>query len=92
MTDSIVERLTSYVASLEYQDLPSEAMHQVKRLVIDSMGCALAASDAAPLRGPRPCPRCARFVPATLLGTTDTITPDMAAVVNGAMVRYLDPP
>ena len=28
--------------------------------------------------------------PATLLGTHETSTPDMAAFVNGAMVRYLD--
>ena len=43
MTDPIVERLTSYAASLEYEDLPSEVVHQVKRLVdsIDSMGCAI---------------------------------------------------
>ena len=53
MTDPIVERLTSYVAGLEYEHLPSEVVHQVKRLVIDSMGCGLAASDAAPVRAAR---------------------------------------
>ena len=53
MTDPIVERLTRYVASVEYEDLPSDVVHQVKRLVIDSMGCGLAASDAAPVRAAR---------------------------------------
>ena len=91
MTDPIVERLTSYAAGLEYEDLPSEVVRQVKRLVIDSMGCALAASDAAPVRAARDLAlEVHGSSPATLLGTTDTTTPDMAAFVNGAMVRYLD--
>ena len=91
MTDPIVERLTSYVASLEYQDLPSEVVHQVKRLVIDSMGCALAASDAVPVRAARDLAlEVHGSSPATLLGTIHTTTPDMAAFVNGTMVRYLD--
>ena len=67
MTDPIIERLTGYVAS--------EVVHKVRRLAIDSMGCALAVSDAGTLRGPNLCPRCAWFVPATLLGTTDTTWP-----------------
>ena len=91
MTDPIVERLASYVNSLEYPDLPSEVVHQVKRLVIDSMGCGLAASDAAPVRAARDLAlEVHGSSPATLLGTTDTTTPDMAAFVNGVMVRYLD--
>ena len=91
MTDPIVERLTSYVASLEYEDLPTEVVHQVKRLVIDSMGCGLAASDADPVRAARDLAlEVHGSLPATLLGTAATTTPDMAAFVNGTMVRYLD--
>ncbi len=91
MTDPVVERLVSYVASVGYDDLPSEVVHQVKRLVIDSMGCRLAASDAAPVRSARGLAREMHgSSPATLLGTNDTTTPDMAAFVNGTMVRYLD--
>ena len=55
------------------------------------MGCALAASDAAPVRAARDLALDVHgSSPATLLGTTDTTTPDMAAFVNGTMVRYLD--
>ena len=91
MTDPIVERLASYANSLEYQDLPSEVVHQVKRLVIDSIGCGLGASDAVPVRAARDLAlEVHGSSPATLLGTTDTTTPDMAAFVNGVMVRYLD--
>ena len=91
MIDPIVERLTSYAASLEYRELPDEVVHQVKRLVIDSIGCGLAAADAAPVRAARGLAlEVHGSSPATLLGTTDTTTPDMAAFVNGTMVRYLD--
>ncbi len=91
MTDPIVERLAAYVSSLEYEDLPGEVVHQVKRLVIDSVGCGLGASDAAPVRAARDVALEVRgSSPATLLGTTDTTTPELAAFVNGTMVRYLD--
>ena len=91
MTDPIVERLTKYAASLGYDGLPHEVVHQVKRLMIDSLGCGLAASDADPVRAARDLALDVQgSSPATLLGTNDTTTPDMAAFVNGTMVRYLD--
>ncbi len=91
MTDPVVERLAGYAAGIRYDDLPGEVVHQVKRLVIDSMGCGLAASGAAPVRAARDLALGAHgSSPATLLGTDDTTTPDMAAFVNGTMVRYLD--
>ena len=91
MTDPIVERLTKYAASLGYDGLPPEVVHQVKRLMIDSLGCGLAASDADPVRAARDLALDVHgSSPATLLGTNGTTTPDMAAFVNGTMVRYLD--
>ncbi|MYB41524.1 MAG: MmgE/PrpD family protein [Chloroflexi bacterium] len=91
MTDPVVERLAGYVSSLEYADLPDEVVHQVKRLVIDSLGCGLGASAAAPVRAARDVAlEVHGSSPATLLGTTDTTTPELAAFVNGVMVRYLD--
>ena len=91
MTDPIVERLTKYAASLAYDGLPPEVVHQVKRLMIDSLGCGLAASDADPVRAARDLALDVQgSSPATLLGTNGTTTPDMAAFVNGTMVRYLD--
>ena len=91
MTDPIVGRLAGYVSSLGYADLPGEVVHQVKRLVIDSIGCGLGASDTAPVRAARDVALEVRgSAPATLLGSTDTTTPELAAFVNGTMVRYLD--
>ena len=91
MTDPVVDRLAGYVSSLEFEDLPGEVVHQVKRIVIDSLGCGLGASDAAPVRAARELALEVRgSSPATLLGTSETTTPELAAFVNGVMVRYLD--
>ncbi|MDE2803205.1 MAG: MmgE/PrpD family protein, partial [Chloroflexota bacterium] len=55
------------------------------------IGCGLGASDADPVRAARDLAlEVSGASPATLLGTSATTTPDMAAFVNGTMVRYLD--
>ncbi len=37
------ERLGSFVATLEYRDIPAEAVAQARRMFLDATGCALAA-------------------------------------------------
>ena len=38
---TIVEQLSAYAAALRYEDLPREVVEQAKRLIIDTLGCAL---------------------------------------------------
>lgn len=91
MPDPVVQRLTSYATRLDFDALPTEVVHQAKRLVIDSIGCGLGAAGADPVRAARGLALDVHgSSPATLLGTATTTTPDMAAFVNGTMVRYLD--
>ncbi|MDI7258824.1 MAG: MmgE/PrpD family protein [Thermodesulfobacteriota bacterium] len=89
--DQTEDRISSYAASLTYSDLTREALHSVKRSLIDSLGCALGAFGAEPVKIAR---RLAVHVtsdmPATVLGTTIKTTPEMATFVNGSMIRYLD--
>lgn len=84
-------RLASWAASLRYDDLPPEAVHECKRRLIDSIGCALGAYHSAPARIAR---QEAMSVTdergASILGTKHRTTPSLAAFANGAMVRYLD--
>jgi 2-methylcitrate dehydratase PrpD len=47
---TIVEQLSAYAAGLRYQDLPQDVIHQAKRLVIDTIGCALGGCGSAPAR------------------------------------------
>jgi len=87
----LVNRLVKYASSLEYNDLPPEVVHQVKRLVIDSLGCGIRAFNSVPVKAARELASSYTSTrAATLLGTNIHTTPDLAAFTNGIMVRYLD--
>ncbi len=87
----IANRLAEYAGGVSYARLPAPVVHEVKRRILDSLGCALGAWNAAPCRIAR---RLAQAVKApkgaTLWGTTVRTLPDLAAFANGALVRYLD--
>ncbi|MER3423216.1 MAG: MmgE/PrpD family protein, partial [Nitrospiraceae bacterium] len=87
----IADRLSEYARSLSYRRLPSTVVHEVKRRILDSLGCAFGAWDAEPCRIAR---RLAQSVRAShgaiLWGTSSKTLPDLAAFANGALVRYLD--
>jgi 2-methylcitrate dehydratase len=87
----LAERLARYSRLLCYEDLPGDAVHEVKRRVIDSLGCAFGAWNAPPCRIARELARSvADAQGATLWGTKHKAPPDLAAFANGALVRYLD--
>lgn len=88
---TIADQLAKYAHNLNYSDLPPEVIHEVKRRVIDSLGCAVAAMDSEPAKIVGQIAHCVSSRRgATLLGTTHVTSPEMAAFANGAMVRYLD--
>lgn len=88
---NIAEYLSSYASSLHYGNLPKQVVHEAKRRVIDSFGCAIAAFDAEPCEIAR---KIAQSIPikdgATIIGTKHRTLPELAAFANGAMIRYLD--
>lgn len=87
----IADRLAGYSKSLRYQDLPPAAIHEVKRRLLDSLGCALGAWNASPCRIARQVARSVKLAQgATLWGTAYKTVPDLATFANGALVRYLD--
>jgi 2-methylcitrate dehydratase len=89
--DRTVDRISSYAGSLTYADLTPEAIHAVKRSLVDSVGCALGAFAAEPVKITRRlAARVSSNMPASVLGTRMKTSPEMAAFVNGIMVRYLD--
>ena len=87
----LADRLARYCQGLCYDDLPSLVAHEVKRRVLDSLGCAFGAWNAPPCRIAR---RVGQTVTvaggATLWGTNHKTLPDLAAFANGSLVRYLD--
>jgi 2-methylcitrate dehydratase len=87
----IADRLANYAASLSYSRLPASVVHEVKRRVLDSLGCAFGAWSAAPCRIARQVAAPVKVSGgATLWGTTQKTLPDLAAFANGGLVRYLD--
>ena len=87
----IAARLAEYAQAFSYDVLSPAVVHEVKRRVLDSVGCALAAFDAEPCRIAR---RIAQAVSvtdgATVWGTSHKTLPDLATFANGALVRYFD--
>ena len=89
--DSTTEYLSEYACRLTYEDLGPETVHQVKRTLIDTVGCGVGAFESAPASIAR---RIASRVhgnpPARLLGTTQQTSVDLAGFANTVLVRYLD--
>ena len=89
--DSISDYLTTYATSLTFQDLPPEAVHQAKRLWVDTLGCAIGGLSSEPARIARDLAAgVSSDRPATILGTGRQTTPDLAAFANGVAIRYMD--
>jgi 2-methylcitrate dehydratase len=83
--------LTDYASSLSFHDLPPEVIHEVKRRLIDSLGCALGAYGSPAGKIAREVARPVKGTySSTVLGGTSETTPDLAAFANGVLVRYLD--
>ncbi|MGY8992268.1 MAG: MmgE/PrpD family protein [Rhodospirillales bacterium] len=89
--DKTEKQFVEFAASLKFSDLSPAAIHAAKARFVDSFGVALAAQQAPTVKAARKLAASVRSGPrARILGSLETVTPDMAAFVNGAMVRYLD--
>ncbi len=87
---SDTERLAAFVERASYDHLSERAREQLKNHILDALGCAIGALDGEPIRlvreqledfgGSQLC---------TVIGGEAT-APDRAALMNGALVRYLD--
>jgi len=88
---NLAERLADYVHSTKYQDVPDNVVHETKKRIVDSLGCAIGAFTADPVKISRKVAEAARDSKgSTLFGTRKKTTPELAAFVNGIMLRYFD--
>ena len=88
---TIAEQLSDYAVSLRYQDLPDDVAHLAKRMIIDTLGCALGGYHSEPARIAREVASTVTSSPAgRVLGSGQLTSPDLATFANGVMVRYLD--
>ncbi|MGH8620008.1 MAG: MmgE/PrpD family protein [Burkholderiales bacterium] len=88
---TLAEKMGAYAATLKYEDLPPEVVHQCKRMIVDTIGCALGGFDSEPSRIAREYAATVTSTqPATVMCTGQQTSPDLAVFANGVMIRYLD--
>jgi 2-methylcitrate dehydratase len=89
--DRTTEALSRYVTSLRYEDLSAGAIHEAKRHLIDSLGCAMGGCRSEPAEiARRVAPAWNGSPSARILGERGTTTLEAAAFANSVMVRFLD--
>lgn len=92
MPKTIVERLADFTVSSHFENLPGEVTRECKRIVLDSIGCAVAATG---LDHGRMGIAFARRVGAgtqesTVIGTSDRLSVFGAAFANAELITTLD--
>ncbi len=89
--ETITAGMSRWAAALQFKDISSEAVHQAKRFLMDSIGCALGGYEQHDVRialelldeiaGPGL---------ATVIGTGKRIDPVSASLANALMIRCMD--
>jgi len=89
--EGAIARLAAFIADLRAEDFPPRAIEQAKLVLLDTIGCGLAAHDddsagavlggLASLGGT---PQC------TVLGQADKMSAPNAVLANGTLIRVLD--
>jgi 2-methylcitrate dehydratase len=88
---SIARQFARYALGLNYESLPAEVVHEAKRCLLDTLGCAIGAYKAPgrpileatlqELGGPEE---------ATVFGSGRRLSAPHATLVNSFMVRFMD--
>ena len=88
---TLAHQLAAFACSLNFEDLSQNVVHEVKRRLIDSLGCALGAWNEEPCVIAR---KVASDFSAknggTIIGTNHKAPPDWAAFATGCCIRYFD--
>ncbi len=91
MPTTLAHQLADYACSLQFADLSRQVVHEVKRRVIDSLGCALGAWREEPCAIARKvASEFSAKAGSTIIGTTHKAPPDWAAFATGCCIRYFD--
>src|SRR5262249_16586794 len=87
----LLEDLGVWVAAMRYEDLPPATVKKAKYLLLDTLGCALGAVDAGPVRIAQKVVSARGGNPqASVIGAGWKTSCDEAAFVNAMAIRYLD--
>src|SRR6266446_2734988 len=88
---TVVQDIARWLEALRYEDMPANVVSRAKRVVLDTLGCAMGALDAEPVRVARQVVALQGGNPqATIVGVGGKVACDQAAFLNGMALRYLD--
>src|SRR6202521_5432274 len=88
---TLAHQLAHFACSLGFEDLSPEVVREVKRRVIDSLGCALGAWNEEPcVIARKVASDFSAKAGSTIIGTAHKAPPDWAAFANGCCIRYFD--
>jgi 2-methylcitrate dehydratase len=89
--DHSTRSIAEFTARLDFGDLPAEVVHDCKRRIIDTIGCAIAAFDEEPVRIARAVAQRAEVAGgATVIGTAHRTLPELAAFANAVASRFIE--
>ena len=91
MKKSLAHQLADYACALRFEDLSKDVVHEVKRRVLDSLGCAIGAWKEEPCAIARKvASNFSAKQGSTIIGTSHKAPPDWTAFANGCCIRYFD--
>jgi len=91
MTKSISRQISEFAVNLKYQDLPKEVIHEVKRYLYDSIGCAYGSYNTKDVNIIRNIyKRIGGKRESTTIGFGDKLPAVSTSLINSLMIRALD--
>ena len=91
MPASLVQRIALNVLGVADDEIPSEVVERTKALILDSIGCALAATEEpAFARASRVFAQLGGNPDCTVIGSSRRVNLPQAVLLNGILIRSLD--
>jgi 2-methylcitrate dehydratase len=88
---TVAQDIARWVVELRYEQLPPDVIARAKRVLLDTLGCALGAIAAEPVRAAQRVVALQGGNPqSTILGLGRKASCDQAAFLNGMALRYFD--
>jgi 2-methylcitrate dehydratase len=88
---TITERISRWACELGFEHLTPDAVHEAKRYLLDSVGCALGGYQQHDTKLYLDVMKeCAAPGPATVIGTGERVDAVSASMLNALMVRVMD--
>src|SRR5207302_8331863 len=89
--ETVTAKMSRWAASLQYTQLSKDAVYQAKRLLLDSVGCALGGYQQHDVKiALSVVDEIAGRGPSTVIGAGKRIDPVSASLANALMIRCMD--